>query len=181
MTISELALEPLRSSVLKMQPEIENIIKDRNNKLIDYDSYRRKVKNLYTNKEKQEIKINNEPTNLSEVKNLEFIISEISRFEAKLQTAEICYKEDNYKGKDEIIKAKLAHDQLLDYLLITTIVCQAELFTKAANELNAIVSILPIDKVDQVKRRMENYIAQGGVSCKFYIFLFLFLLKIIKI
>ena len=78
---------------------------------------------------------------------MESTIAEISRFDAKLQTAEVNYKEDNTKVKDDIIKAKFAHDQLMDMLLITTIVCQAEVFTRAANELNAIVSTLPIHRV----------------------------------
>lgn len=164
MAISELALEPLRAAVTKMDPEITAACKTRNTKLTDFDSYRRRVKQLYSTKEKQEAKMAGANPTASDTKSLEFTIGEIARFEAKLQIAEAGYKEDNYKVKDDIIKAKLAHDQLLDLLLVTTVVCQAEMFTRAANELNALVAALPEDKVDQVRRRMEHHVAQGGVS-----------------
>ena len=140
-------IDPLRAAVTRMQPEIDAACKDRNNKLIDYDSYRRRLKGLQATREKQQSKIDSGTSSAADAKSLESTIAEISRFDAKLQTAEVNYKEDNTKVKDDIIKAKFAHDQLMDMLLITTIVCQAEVFTRAANELNAIVSTLPIHRV----------------------------------
>ncbi len=100
----------------------------------------------------------------SDAKALEATIADIARFEAKLEVADAGYRADNAKVKDDIIKAKFAHDQLMDILLVTTIVCQADMFTRAANELNAIVGILPIDRVDQIRKRIENYVVQGGIS-----------------
>jgi hypothetical protein len=166
MTLSELGLEPLRSAVTKMEPDVSAACKERNTKVIDYDSYRRRVKDLHNTKEKQTVKCAGEGATAGDQKALEHTIAEIARFEAKLEVAQDKYKEDNYKVKSDIIKAKLAHDQIMDLLLLSTIVCQAEIFTRAANELNAIVATLPVDKVDMVRRRMEQYLAQGGVQCR---------------
>lgn len=172
MTLSELGLEPLRSAVTRLEPEITAACKERNTKLTDYDSYRRRVRDLERTKEKQTVRCAAENASASDQKALENTIAEIARFEGKLEVAQDKYKTDNYKVKDDIIKSKLAHDQILDLLLVSTIVCQAEMFTRAANELNAIVATLPIDKVDQVRRRMEQYLAQGGVQCKWWLRLF---------
>ncbi len=60
----------------------------------------------------------------SDSKALENTIAEIARFEAKRQNAEKNYKTDNAKVKEDIIKARFAHDQLMDNVLITSIVCQ---------------------------------------------------------
>lgn len=78
--------------------------------------------------------------------------------------AEASFHEENDRIKDDIIKAKFAHDQIMDMFMITTIVAQADLFSRAAAELNAIVDTLPVDRVDQVRRRIEIYIAQGGIQ-----------------
>jgi len=169
MALSELGLEPLRSAVTRMEPEVNAACKERNTKVIDFDSYRRRVKDLQHTKEKQTAKCAGEGATPGDQKALEHTIAEIARFEGKLEVAQDNYKEDNYKVKDDIIKAKLAHDQIMDLLLVSTVVCQAEIFTRAANELNAIVATLPIDKVDQVRRRMEQYIAQGGVQCELWL------------
>ena len=146
-------IEPLRAAVTRMQPEIEGKCKSRNLKLIDYDSYRRRLRDLGATKDKQASKEN--PT-ASDLKSLDTTVSELARFTAKLDVAEGLYKVENDVVKDDIIKAKFAHDQLLDMLLVTTIVSQAEIFTRSANELNAIVSTLPIHKVDQVRKRIEQ-------------------------
>ena len=37
------------------------------------------------------------------------------------------------------------------------------MFTEAAKRLNAVVSLLPADKVQQVRGRMDGYVRQGGV------------------
>lgn len=164
MVSTEMSLEPLRAAVTKMQPEIEAQCKERNTKLTDFDSYRRRLKGLEATKEKQVAKASGPGATPADQKAVEATVAEIARFEGKREAAECAYNEDNKRVKEDIIKAKVAHDQMMDMLLITTIVCQADMFTRAANELNAIVGALPIDKVDQVRRRIETYVYQGGVN-----------------
>ena len=57
MVAAELSLEPLRAAVTRMQPEIEGQCRDRNVKLTDFDSYRRRVKQLESTQEKQSAKM----------------------------------------------------------------------------------------------------------------------------
>ncbi len=53
MVSSEISLEPLRSAVTQMQPEIDAECKERCTKLVDFDSYRRRLKGLDEIKDKQ--------------------------------------------------------------------------------------------------------------------------------
>lgn len=55
MVCSEQALEPLRSAVTKMGPEIDALCKERETRLKDYDSYRRRLKEKETKKETLEV------------------------------------------------------------------------------------------------------------------------------
>ena len=57
------------------------------------------------------------------------------------------YNNLNDKSKEDIVGARKAHDQLMDMLVITTIVCQHELFKQTASELEDIVNSLPQNKV----------------------------------
>lgn len=70
----------------------------------------------------------------------------------------------NAKTKKDIQSAKVAHDRLLESLLITTITSQAELFTASAKKLESLLSRFPQNKVQQVKTRINDYVKQGGVS-----------------
>ena len=53
----------------------------------------------------------------------------------------------NQKTKADVVEAKRQHDQLMDQLIITTIVCQAELFANAAAQLESIIDTMPEDRV----------------------------------
>ena len=54
---SEHALDPLRAAIAKMAPEIDALSKERNIKLTDYDSYRRRLKEKETKKEQLDVSI----------------------------------------------------------------------------------------------------------------------------
>ena len=61
--------------------------------------------------------------------------------------AKSTYEDINATSKREMEAAKKAHDQLVDMQLMTVIITQAELFSRAAEELELLVSKLPQDKV----------------------------------
>ena len=50
--------------------------------------------------------------------------NEIVKYYAKVQSAEQAYVEFNEKTKGDIIVNRVTHDELLDNLLVATIVCQ---------------------------------------------------------
>lgn len=117
MTIAEYALEPLKAAVTKMGPEVEESVKKRQSIVKDFDSYRRRLKTLEQKKE------NAAQEKVSDAK-LGELVQEITRFEAKRETAEAEYNTQNASTKSDIINAKFAHDHLLDLLLICTITAQ---------------------------------------------------------
>jgi hypothetical protein len=53
----ERGLEPLRENVAKLTPEIDGMIKERNTQLIDFDSYKRRLKGLREKQENFEVQI----------------------------------------------------------------------------------------------------------------------------
>lgn len=57
-------------------------------------------------------------------KTLTELNNEICKYIAKVQSAEQAYGEFNEKTKGDIIVNRVAHDELLDNLLVATIVCQ---------------------------------------------------------
>jgi hypothetical protein len=46
------------------------------------------------------------------------------------------YHRQNTKIKDDMVKAKIARDEMIEIAIITMISCQIELFTQTADSLN---------------------------------------------
>jgi len=156
---AEQALDRLRNAVTKMGPEIDAAVKERNIQQKDYDSYKRRLKALETKKETYD----NEGKGASKaaLENAE----ELEKFQRKVETGLENYNYHNKKTKDDIIAAKLNHDEIMDHLLTTTLVCQAELFSQTAHQLNLIIKSLPDQrKVEQIRQRIHDFEAQGGVK-----------------
>jgi hypothetical protein len=156
----EQGLQPLKQAVTKIAPDVETTRKERDEKLVDYDSYKRRLRNL------QSKKADFEAQGKGSSKNAHDNLHEISRFEAKVDATEKLYLEKNQKVKTDTINAKRAHDLLVDQLLITTIVTQYELFTRAAEQLQQVLSVLPPEKISQAKARIDSYINEGGIRPK---------------
>eukprot|EP01038_Epipyxis_sp_PR26KG_P013936 gene13936-18692_t len=145
------ALTPLKTNVQKIGPEIDALCKVRNNQAIDYDAHRRRLREVEKKRDSTA-----EPT--------EEQIADVVKWQGKVNNGKEMYAFHNDKAKTEIILAKQQHDELMDNLLITTVVCQAELFARAAKELQAVVDLLPQQKVSQVKSQLDDLITKGGVS-----------------
>lgn len=62
LSVVENALDPLRDAIATITPEIDGLVKDRNAQVIDYDSYRRRVKAIREKKEGMEVSVR--PTGL---------------------------------------------------------------------------------------------------------------------
>lgn len=157
MVVVERALEPMRAAVTKMAPEVDKSVKEREALVMDYDSYRRRLKDLERKRDDAEAQ------GKSGSSANQTTLAEITRFEAKMTNAESKYVEKNKEVKKSIKDSKKAHDQLMDMFLITVVCAQAELFKRAAAHLEAVVNTLPEDKVRQVRQQIESYVGQGGV------------------
>jgi amphiphysin len=91
------------------------------------------------------------------------LLAEIEKFQKKVQSGLEEYSYVNQKTKADVVEAKRQHDHLMDQLIITTIVCQAELFHQAAAQLEAIIDTIPEDRVREVREKIHEYVKQGGV------------------
>ena len=145
---TELALEPLRLAVTKIGPEMDAEFKERHSHLVDYDSYRRRIKTL-------EMKMETAKDNTENQK-------EMDKLKGKLAISQQEYTEHNRLSKEGIIDARRQHDELMDTLLITSLVCQGTLFKKMGEQIEEVIATLPKDKVDAVTDRITDYMRQGG-------------------
>jgi len=150
MAVVETTLEPLRAAVTKMCPEVEGIIAAREEAMADMDAHRRRLRTL-------EQKIDAVPGKA------DALASDLNKFRSKFQNSEYKYKQADIKAKHEILLTKLAHDKLIDMLLVTVVVCQQELYKRSAAALDDVIAQFPKDKVAKVQDRIARLVDQGGV------------------
>mmetsp|Transcript_34896 Transcript_34896/g.33191 ORF Transcript_34896/g.33191 Transcript_34896/m.33191 type:complete len:295 (-) Transcript_34896:488-1372(-) len=150
----EQALEPFKIASSTMQPQIEEICKVRAKMVVDFDSYRRRLKTLEAKKMSIEA--------TAKEKVLLDLNTEIAKYTAKVSSAEQAYTEFNEKTKGDIIVNRVSHDELLDSLLVTSIVCQAELYARMSKELQHLLQLCPPQQVADVRKKIEDLINKGG-------------------
>lgn len=146
----EKALDPLREAIAKITPEIDSMVKERNTQLIDYDSYKRRLKALKEKAESLEQAGKGGTTQAQE--NLQ----EIAKFENKEKLAKEGYEDKNLRTKQEIIRARQQSDNLMNDVLIASVVAQYELFSGAARELEKVIDLLPQEKVINIISFFES-------------------------
>jgi hypothetical protein len=116
--IQETSLLPMKESISRITPEIEALVKERHIQLVDYDAYRRRGRAL---KEKEthleDVGRGNTPQALE-------IYQDRTKTEFKERHAKKLFEEKNKYTKEEILNARKEHDQLMQDLFITNIVCQ---------------------------------------------------------
>jgi hypothetical protein len=155
--VVENALDPLKSTIA---PEIDALVKDRNAQVIDYDSYRRRVKGLHDKRDQLEAAGKGNTPAFTEN------AAEIAKFEGKEAQAKESYFNKNSNTKAKILDAREQHDLLMNDLLVNMLVTQHELFTRGAQELERLISTLPKDKVDEVRAKVSKVIQAGGVGAE---------------
>ncbi len=118
LTVVENALDPVREAISTITPEIEGLVKDRNAQVIDYDSYRRRVKTIREKKESMESQGKTGTPAYNEV------IQELAKFEGKEQVAKEGYEFKNSNTKEKILDARVRHDTLMNDVLVNIVVAQ---------------------------------------------------------
>jgi hypothetical protein len=119
----ENANDPLKENSLLLAKTIEDETKSRRLIVKDFDSYRRRLKTLQQKRDAAEAQgKGNTPAHAD-------TLSEIQRFESKVQTAGETYTNENIKCKQDIINSKEKHDELLEDFLITIITAQVYLYS----------------------------------------------------
>ncbi len=53
---------------------------------------------------------------------------------------------------------------MITNLFVTTVVCQAELFSRAARELEEVISSLPQNRVEEARKKVFEVIGNGGIQ-----------------
>lgn len=150
---SEISLQPFRSAVTAMGPDIERETAICGDMCKDYDSYQRRLRVF-----KSKLEASTGKPNEDEAR------AEVEKFETKVKNAKANYEEQNAKVKTDITSAKRAFDAMVEMELVAMLVSQQALFEHASDELKGILSQLPDEKVTQVTKRLNEYIKQGGVK-----------------
>eukprot|EP01031_Cornospumella_fuschlensis_P028539 gene28539-34450_t len=157
LTCLERAIDPLREAIANITPNVDSLVKERNTQVIDYDSYRRRLKGLREKYEQLEAQ------GKAQDKAGQELQAEIAKFQGKEHVAKESYNIKNATVKDEIVQAKEMHDELINSVLISTVVSQAELYAAAAKKLEEVIKLLPADKVEETRAQVRKIVAQGGV------------------
>lgn len=160
MVCAEDAINPMKQSVSELAPSIDAEKRERQSMLTDYDSYRRRLKGLEQKRDAAESNGKGGTDKTAE------ILAEITKYENKVSNAEANYNAQNQKAKRDILAAKELHDELMDSMLITVMVTQAEMFSRAAADLEALLAKLPPSKVNKVRARCIEYLKQGGIQAE---------------
>jgi amphiphysin len=156
LTVVENALDPLRDAIATITPEIDGLVKDRNAQIIDYDSYRRRVKTIREKKEGMEAQGKTGTPAYAE------ITQELAKFEGKEQVAKEGYEFKNCNTKEKILDARVQHDNLMNDLLINLVVAQHELYSRAAAEMERVIAKLPQEKVAEARAKIVDTVKKGG-------------------
>lgn len=158
LTAMEKGIDPLREAISEIGPHIETAAKDRNTQLIDFDSYRRRLKGL---REKREYLETQGKTNTSAGQEN---LAEIAKFETKEHVAKELYEQKNEALKNDILESRARYDSLMNELLVSVVVSQAELFRAAAQKLDEVIALLPQDKVEEARASIFKIVGEGGVK-----------------
>ena len=154
--VLEQALEPLRKAVTAFTPEFEELKTTRNAALLDFDANKRRLADLEQQKALAEAKgkhVGNSAIELDE---------KIDKYQTKKVTTGAKYDSLNEFSKNRVLEYKTKHDELMDSLIMSTAVCQAELFRRAADELDKVCDCMPQDRVSDIRMRVRELLQVGG-------------------
>lgn len=156
LVITDKAVDPIHSAVVMNKNEIEKLTKDRNIKVTDYDSYRRRL----SEKEAKRVALMNKGK--GETPAAAENLADIEKFKNKTQRGLEEFMYVNEKVKVDIQAAKADHDEIMDNVLITLLVTQEQLYSTAAKQLDAVISTLPEERVNLVKERFNAFFQSGA-------------------
>lgn len=143
---------PIADNVTSMEDEVETKCKERDTKVKDFDSYRRRLKDLNAKKESVESE------GKTGTKAHQEVLVEITRFESKREAAEVQYNKLNADAKADILKAKKIHDELVESLLIAIVFSQSEFMRKSSLHLEKVLALFPQDKLLLCKTRFQELV-----------------------
>ena len=152
----DMAIQPLGAVKDTLFVEVDDLLRRRHDKLIDCDSYRRRVRRV-------EAKLT---TTAANDPNRAAVQAEYNKYDTKLTAAEAEYLQLNTQAKETIKQSKLAVDELLEMTSIAMFTLQWELFREAAQRLERITDAFPADRVEMVRKQFRSLLAVGGPDRK---------------
>lgn len=158
-------LTRLRAFIADIVPEIQHEADLREAYVKDYDSYRRRFNSL----QDKQVKYAAAPAPANGAPNhrLAEVEKALYQIQSKLHAAEDRYRRQNAKIKDEMLKAKLFRDELLETSLRTVLACQAELFCQTGEHLGQLLKSLPEEeKVESLRTQVKDLVAAGGPEAR---------------
>ncbi len=129
---------PLANQTRKLSENVEAICEERSAKVKDFDSYKRRLKNLKEKRDEAQAK-GQAPTEETQ--------NEIKKFETKCTTAESTYNQLNSNAKEAMLEGKKSGDRMLESLLLSVVFSQAEFMKKAALHMERVLALFPVEQV----------------------------------
>ncbi len=140
---------PLANQTRKLSENVEAICEERGAKVKDFDSYKRRLKNLREKREDAQAKTG-QPAS-------EDLQNEIKKFETKCSSAEATYNQLNNDAKAAMLEGKRAGDRMLESLLLSVVFAQAEFMRKGALHLERVLALFPVEQVIDIYISVSIY------------------------
>jgi hypothetical protein len=161
----ERALKPISLHVSAIVPDVETLVKAREETVVDYDSYRRRLKAKEGERDAAEAERINAEAQGKASKSTDAIKSEVIKFEQKVSTKEHLLAEQTANIRTRLRDAEHTHKQLLYDVLLTSIVVQEDLFTRSALQLRAVLDAIPPEyreAVDAIRTDLQLKISKAA-------------------
>lgn len=139
----EKALKPVSNHVTVVVPEMDEASKKRAETVVDYDSYRRRLKTKEAERDTAEAERANLEAQGKPSKSTDGVKAEVTKYEAKVANAESALADQTSQMRVRLREADAVSKDLLYQLLITSLVVQEELFMRSAAQLRGILDRLP--------------------------------------
>ena len=156
----ERALKPISQHVATMVPEIEDATKKRDNIVVDYDSYRRRLKAKEAERDAAEAERAKLESEGKPSKSTDAIKAEVAKFTNKVTNAELSLIEQTVALKTKVRDAEQTQKQLLFEAMLVSLVVQEELFTRAALQLRSVIENLPTEFREQANAIREDTLSK---------------------
>ena len=132
----------LRKFCAERIPDIESRVENRNNLRKDFDSYRRRLKDLQNSKEPDREKL--------------------EHLRQKLESAKVQYEKSNSELIADFVSLKQSKESLLINQATAMFICQQEFFARAAKSLEGALQGLPTGTARKTEKSIEQFVRSGG-------------------
>lgn len=153
---SNLVADKMKNFLDNTAPGIHDQVEKRSKILIDYDSYRRRLKSL------RDKKASLESSGKGNSSAAQDNLAEIGKFEAKEKNMKEALDIKTQTILDDINTSRVEYEDQMETAIITMVATQYELYRRMADDLENALSFFPQEKVQRIRESFDVMVSQNG-------------------